>query len=274
MNGMSNIDLARELIARMSGQENYLTINKLYVEYMGSLDGGIFLQQLIFWSDKSSREDGFFYKTYKEWQEEVCLSEYNVRKHTKKLAEKGFLKTALKKANGSPTLHYKFDMNRFLKELEWFLKNLRIESEKIKNGNLKNCVSSITEEYDRRIPQKTTTTDQLSSSSEIFKFYESEFGPLSNFIAEEIGYMIEDTNEELVLEALKLSVRANKRTIKYAAAITRNWRNENIKSIEDLRAARKMKGCGRDDKNDGRSVRSVEEEDYYSRLANFSSDDL
>lgn len=274
MNGMSNIDLARELIARMSGQENYLTINKLYVEYMGSLDGGIFLQQLIFWSDKSSREDGFFYKTYKEWQEEVCLSEYNVRKHTKKLTEKGFLKTALKKANGSPTLHYKFDMNRFLKELEWFLKNLRIESEKIKNGNLKNCVSSITEEYDIRIPQKTTTTEQSSSSSEIFKFYESEFGPLSNFIAEEIGYMIEDTNEELVLEALKLSVRANKRTIKYASAITRNWRNENIQSLDDLRAAEKMKGRGRDDKNDGRSVRSAEEEDYYSRLSNFSSDDL
>lgn len=120
----------------------------------------------------------------------------------------------------------------------------------------------------------TTTTDQLSSSSEIFKFYQSEFGPLSNFIAEEIGYMIEDTNEELVLEALKLSVRANKRTIKYAAAITRNWRNENIQSLDDLRAAEKMKGRGRDDKNDGRSVRSAEEEDYYSRLANFSSDDL
>lgn len=121
---------------------------------------------------------------------------------------------------------------------------------------------------------KTKTTTEQSSSSEIFKFYESEFGPLSNFIAEEIGYMIEDTNEELVLEALKLSVRANKRTIKYAAAITRNWRNENIKSIDDLIAAQKAKGRGRDDKNDGRSVRSAEEEDYYSRLANFSSDDL
>ncbi len=119
-----------------------------------------------------------------------------------------------------------------------------------------------------------TTTEQSSLSSEIFKFYESEFGPLSNFIAEELGYMIEETNEELTLEALKLSVRANKRTIKYAAAITRNWRNENIQSLDDLRAAQKAKGRGRDDKNDRRSVRSAEEEDYYSRLSNFSSDDL
>lgn len=96
---------------------------------------------------------------------------------------------------------------------------------------------------------KTKTTTEQSSSSEIFKFYESEFGPLSNFISEEIGYMIDETNEELTLEALKLSVRANKRTIKYASAITRNWHNENIKSIEDLRAAEKMKGRGRSGKN-------------------------
>lgn len=138
-------------------------------------------------------------------------------------------------------------------------------SNSIKNNNLIN---------NKDIKNNNMTTTEQSSSSEIFKFYESEFGPLSNFISEEIGYMIEETNEELTLEALKLSVRANKRTIKYAAAITRNWRNENIKSLDDLRAAQKMKGRGRDDKNDGRSVRSAEEEDYYRRLANFSSDDL
>lgn len=138
-------------------------------------------------------------------------------------------------------------------------------SNSIKNNNLIN---------NKDIKNNNMTTTEQSSSSEIFKFYESEFGPLSNFIAEELGYMIEDTNKELVLEALKLSVRANKRTIKYASAITRNWRNENIQSLDDLRAAEKMKGRGRDDKNDGRSIRSAEEEDYYSRLANFSSDDL
>lgn len=107
--------------------------------------------------------------------------------------------------------------------------------------------------------EKENNIENQSSSSEIFNFYESEFGPLSNFIAEEIGYMIEDTNEELVLEALKLSVRANKRTIKYAAAITRNWRNENIKSIDDLIAAQKAKGRGRDGKN--RNQTTIEYDD-------------
>lgn len=123
-------------------------------------------------------------------------------------------------------------------------------SNSIKNNNLIN---------NKDIKNNNMTTTEQSSSSEIFKFYESEFGPLSNFIAEEIGYMIEETNEELVLEALKLSVRANKRTIKYAAAITRNWRNENIQSLDDLRAAEKMKGRGRDGKN--RNQTTIEYDD-------------
>ncbi|MFD2868508.1 DnaD domain-containing protein [Kurthia populi] len=86
------------------------------------------------------------------------------------------------------------------------------------------------------------TKEQSSLSSEIFKFYESEFGPLTPFVSEEIEYMIKDCNEELALEALKKSVLANKRSIKYASAITRNWKNENIKTLADLQANENMKG--------------------------------
>ena len=54
--------------------------------------------------------------------------------------------------------------------------------------------------------------------------------------------MIKDCNEELALEALKKSVLANKRSIKYASAITRNGKNENIKTLADLQANENMKG--------------------------------
>jgi len=91
--------------------------------------------------------------------------------------------------------------------------------------------------------------NQSSLSSEIFKFYESEFGPLTPFVTEEIEYMIKDSNEELALEALKKSVLANKRSIKYAAAITRNWKNENIKSLDDLKAIEHKKGRERNESN-------------------------
>lgn len=97
--------------------------------------------------------------------------------------------------------------------------------------------------------QQLQKENQSSLSSEIFKFYESEFGPLTPFVTEEIEYMIKDSNEELALEALKKSVLANKRSIKYAAAITRNWKNENIKSLDDLKAIEHKKGRERNESN-------------------------
>lgn len=78
------------------------------------------------------------------------------------------------------------------------------------------------------------------SQSVVYQFYESNIGPLSPFVGEEIGYEIDEYGPELVLEALKESVIANARNkIKYAQGILRNWKNENIKSLHDLEMKRK-----------------------------------
>lgn len=76
--------------------------------------------------------------------------------------------------------------------------------------------------------------------SVVYQFYESNIGPLSPFVGEEIGYEIDEYGPELVLEALKESVIANARNkIKYAQGILRNWHSENIKSLHDLEMKRK-----------------------------------
>lgn len=260
------------------------------------LNEAIITQQVHYWLLRSkNKKDGhvWVYKTYVEWQEEFPFwSESTIKRAITSLEKQNVL-ISTSKYNKMPmdrtkwyTINYPTLQGQPLGQNDTMLgsdcNDAQVNMTQCSGQNdtkeQVNMTPPITIDYTENTSEITTktTTDKkpLSSSSEIFNFYESEFGPLSNFIAEEIGYMIEDTNEELVLEALKLSVRANKRTIKYAAAITRNWRNENIQSLADLRAAEKMKGRGRDDKNDGRSIRSAEEEDYYSRLANFSSDDL
>lgn len=260
------------------------------------LNEAIITQQVHYWLLRSkNKKDGhvWVYKTYVEWQEEFPFwSESTIKRAITSLEKQNVL-ISTSKYNKMPmdrtkwyTINYPTLQGQPLGQNDTMLgsdcNDAQVNMTQCSGQNdtkeQVNMTPPITIDYTENtseITTKTTTNEKpLSSSSEIFKFYESEFGPLSNFIAEELGYMIEETNEELTLEALKLSVRANKRTIKYASAITRNWRNENIKSIDDLRAAEKMKGRGRDDKNDGRSVRSAEEEDYYSRLANFSSDDL
>ncbi|WP_431613403.1 conserved phage C-terminal domain-containing protein [Bacillus pfraonensis] len=111
---MSNYNTIRTIISQISGQENIVVVPKLFVKLTGDLTTAILLNQIVFYSDKSKRTDGFFYKTYKEWEEEICLTERQVRYSTKKLVNAGFVETTLKKANGAPTVHYKLDFNKLL----------------------------------------------------------------------------------------------------------------------------------------------------------------
>lgn len=117
------------LIKSLTGQSNTFSIPVQFIKYTGSFEAALFLSQLLWWSDKGSREDGFIFKTYAEWEEETTLSEYQVRKITRLLKnDYEVLETKLLKANGVPTLHYRLDPVKFSDSFLEFLKN----------GNLKN----------------------------------------------------------------------------------------------------------------------------------------
>lgn len=131
---------AFDLVKRFSGQENILSVPRVFCEVTGSLEAGMLLSQLLFWSDKGDDPDGWFYKSYVEWKQHVFLTEYQIRKFSKQFEEAGFLETKLKKANGTPTLHYRIKRGEFS---EWILKNLGIETEKFQNPNPNISESSI-----------------------------------------------------------------------------------------------------------------------------------
>jgi len=121
---LSNYTAAKILIAQFSGQENVIGVPRAFCRFMGDLEGGVFLSQVIFWSDKGRGEPGWFYKSFQEWQDELLLSRYKVGQFTERLAELGVLETKLKRANGAPTVHYKFDFEKFA---ELFCKFLQME---------------------------------------------------------------------------------------------------------------------------------------------------
>ncbi|MGH2319355.1 conserved phage C-terminal domain-containing protein [Planococcus sp. SE5232] len=111
---MSNYKAMRELTKRLSGQENVFTVPRIYVQYTGDLTTAILLNQIVFYSDKSKRTDGFFYKTYDEWEQEICLSKRQVSYSTEKLKALGVVETKIKRANGAPTVHYKLDYDKLV----------------------------------------------------------------------------------------------------------------------------------------------------------------
>ena len=75
-----------------------------------------------------------------------------------------------------------------------------------------------------------------NSSSSAFAFYEQNFGVLGPFIAENIEHWIVDLNEDLVIESMKIAIKANKK-FNYAEGILKDWHRNNIRTVEDAVAA-------------------------------------
>ena len=123
------------LIQSLTGQKNILTIPRELINYTGSLETGLFLSQLIYWCDRGGNKQGWIYKTYKEWQEEICLTEYAIRKSARQLKDMGILETKIKKANGNPTVHYRLNISKFA---DSFLRFQRNQTANTKERNFEN----------------------------------------------------------------------------------------------------------------------------------------
>lgn len=131
------------------GQGNVLTCPRLFLKLLdGDSDAGLFLSQLIYWTDKTS--DGWIYKTYSDWYSELYMKEKKVRAIKDKLEKLGLIETAVKKVNGSPTVHYRVDPARLV---EWIRLNEEDgNSSEGGNDTPQMAVSSIT-----KITSKITT---------------------------------------------------------------------------------------------------------------------
>ena len=168
---MSNYTAIREVIKRFSGQENTFVVPKMYVEYTGDLTTAVLLNQIVFYSDKSKRTDGYFYKSYKEWEEDICLTERQVRHSVNKLKEKNVLETKLMKANGSPTVHYKLDYDKLVESILTLCQNPILQNVSIQSDNMSESLTEITTET-------TTKKDIYIQYAEFVKMKETEYNTL------------------------------------------------------------------------------------------------
>src|SRR5699024_374649 len=64
-------------------------------------------------------------------------------------------------------------------------------------------------------------------------FYQNNFSELNQHIKQDLSDWIDEIGSELVLEALKKSIEAEK-NYNYAKGIMRNWKQNDVKSIQDM----------------------------------------
>lgn len=181
----------KSILSLFSGQKQVLTTPKIYVQLMGSHTAGIFLNQCIFFSGITTRPDGEFYKTYEDWEEECCLTKRQVLYSANKLKKMGVLITKIKKAKGSPTVHYTIDSKKVINLIYAFLannsddnkmpqekekdtentcikdnlvlQNVIIDSDKMLLSKVTKCNYPYTEDLAVELIQNTTTTEIIDS---------------------------------------------------------------------------------------------------------------
>ena len=158
---MSNYNTIRTIISQISGQENIVVVPKLFIKLTGDLTTAVLLNQIVFYSDKSKRTDGYFYKSHKEWQEEICLTKRQVSYSTAKLKEMGLVDTKLMKANGAPTLHYKLDYDKLV---DWIVTNCNNGKSQNVTMDSNNMSQSLTEITTETTTKKKTSCQKFSTS--------------------------------------------------------------------------------------------------------------
>jgi hypothetical protein len=161
-----------QTIKSFAGEKNILAVPKSFIRFCDeNLYTGLFLSQIIYLSDKGSREDGFIYKSNKEWKEDYFLSDYAIRQAKKYLEDKGIIETKLIKANGAPTTHYKLKKEKFT---ELFMKFLQNE-EATSNGFVE-----INETSDSMESSKSTNGFEADKTSDSMDSLKSTNGIVEN----------------------------------------------------------------------------------------------
>ncbi|WP_325080830.1 hypothetical protein [Klebsiella aerogenes] len=111
-----------EIVQAMSGQGNCITIPGPYLDFFAGdrqqhLLAAI-LNQLVFWSGKSSLPNGWFYKEHAALAKEVRVIEGDVvRRAIYKITEQylpGVIQEELRQVNGTPKKHYRIDQEELM----------------------------------------------------------------------------------------------------------------------------------------------------------------
>lgn len=78
-----------------------------------------------------------------------------------------------------------------------------------------------------------TVTDPVQA---VRDFYERNIGQLSPYVAQDIGYWLEDFSPDMLIEALKRTAEKNA-GYNYTKGVLRGWQKDNVKTLADVKAA-------------------------------------
>ncbi len=83
---------------------------------VGGVKAGLFLCQLLYWQDRGSKEGGWVYKDWRDWEEETCLTQDEQRGARRELLALGVIEESdvrrLKIDQFKSTLAHRIDFDK------------------------------------------------------------------------------------------------------------------------------------------------------------------
>ena len=78
---------------------------------------------------------------------------------------------------------------------------------------------------------------EINLDSNVFTFYEQNFGSLSPYTKEELNTWMNDLSEELVWKAIQIAHENNKHTLAYVKGILRDWHERGYTKLSEVEEA-------------------------------------
>ena len=111
------LDLTAQIwrILRSANRSDIKSVHALVSKMTGSQTASVMALKLFYWFPRAKKADGWVYKSWRDWNAECNLSQSQVKRvHSSACLEKIGIERKIMKANGSPTMHYRIDVEHFL----------------------------------------------------------------------------------------------------------------------------------------------------------------
>ena len=193
------------LLRKISGQENIETTPKIYIKLLECRNRAFVLNQIIFWSDKSTDlKEGWFHKDYSEWFEETSIPERSMRRILTDLQKRGYIEKTSRKIRGNKKLILRPVIEKIMEDLSCIINDP--SGQNGRRAIRPNCPFTeddtyiYTEEYTKDA-QSPPSEDNLSVSKEV-----NELINVWNEVATKVGCPAMGKNKR-ELNAIKRHVK-------------------------------------------------------------------
>lgn len=116
-----SVNELKKVLLDLLGQKNRLSVHKSLIYFSGSIERAIVLDQIIFWSDKSTDdEEGWFHKSYEEWQEEITIPKTTLVRIFLHFESLDFMERKTKVVRGVRKLFIKANVSKIINQLVLF----------------------------------------------------------------------------------------------------------------------------------------------------------